>query len=110
MATVSVGPEERTPGSASRAKARTNGKEAFRSLKTGRAANSVPGSSWTAWASERFWAAKEPVTVRRLVTSDSSWGWLRSSARATVSKLETSPERSWTLVPNRAWLTSEVYL
>ena len=105
-----VGPVERTPGSASRAKARSAGSEELRLAKTGCAASSTPGSSEIASRSASSSAANEPVTIRRLVIRSWSCGWRRLSATGTRAKLVIRPLRSPGSVPRNASLTCAVFL
>ena len=96
------------PGSASRANARSGGKDALRLASAGRPPRARRGSSAIALCSASSWAAKEPVTMRRLVTRSWSCGWLRSSARGDASRSCGSGRRGragW--VPSSASLTCD---
>ncbi len=110
VAARSVSGVERTPGSASRANARSGGKAALRFANAGRAASSVAGSCSIAWPRATSSAANEPEKTRKLVTRFCSVPSLRPSARTTRSRPRISPVRSPGSVPSTASLTCEVYL
>ncbi len=110
VAARSVSGVERTPGSASRANARSGGKAALRFANAGRAASSVFGSSSIAWPSAWSSAANEPEKMRKLVTRFCSVPSLRPSPRTTRSSPCITPSRSPGWVPRIASLTCEVYL
>ncbi len=110
VAARSVSGVARTPGSASRANARSAGNEPFRFVNAGSAARNVFGSSSIARPRAASWAANEPEKTRRLVTRLCSVASLLPSARTTRSRLPIRPLRSPGSVPSTAWLTCEVNL